>query len=160
MGYLLHVFQPVSLTFASLAIGTGAQATFDPINFSKSFGLALNTTSGSPQYPKEEDVVLSRSNYQQSSTKPYISLMGVRQLATGVLIFTFAYQGKWTEIATILSIIGILVAGTNDVYLSRAGLQGKGVFHALPGAFISTLACGFLFSCACRRADCQNGQER
>ena len=52
------------------------------------------------------------------------------------------------EMATILAIIGIVVAGTDGIYLARAGLKGKGIFHAIPGALISALAWGVLISSA------------
>lgn len=66
--------------------------------------------------------------------------MGVRQLGTGITLLTFAYQGKWTEAATILAIIGIVVAGTDGFFLARAGYGSLGRFHAIPGAEIAALA--------------------
>jgi len=146
MGYLLPLFKVISLTFALLAIGTGAQAIFDPIGFSKSFGLDLGTTSNPSQNSKKDDSFSFKSNHQHAVAQSYIALMGIRQLATGLILLTFAYQGKWMEMATVLAIIGIVVAGTDGVYLARAGLQGKGIFHAIPGALISALACGVLLS--------------
>ena len=66
--------------------------------------------------------------------------MGVRQLATGLTLLTFAYEEKWTEMATILSILGVVVAGTDGYYLARSGERGRAVFHAVPGALIAMLA--------------------
>ena len=71
--------------------------------------------------------------------------MGARQLATGLILLTFAYQHKWTEAATILSIIGIVVAGTDGVYLSRAGAGQLARFHAIPGALIAALAAAVIY---------------
>lgn len=125
MDYLLLVFKFVSVTFALAAVYTGAQATLDPVGFSKSFGLPLNTTST----PRSD-----------GTTRSWISLMGVRQLATGLTLLIFAYQSKWTEMATILSLIGILVAGTDGFHLSRAGERQEARYHAIPGALIAMLA--------------------
>ncbi|DBA86180.1 hypothetical protein WJX77_005830 [Trebouxia sp. C0004] len=72
--------------------------------------------------------------------------MGVRQLATGIILLIFAQQNKWTEMATILAIIGVVVAGTDGVYLSRAGAGNLGRFHAIPGALIAALAGGVIYS--------------
>ncbi|KAL2072108.1 hypothetical protein VTL71DRAFT_11451 [Oculimacula yallundae] len=144
MGYLLPIFQAVSLTFACLAIYTGAQAILSPIGFSKSFGLVITPTSKSTSYKRP--AASSSPPTHHDLTESYIALMGIRQLSTGLILLVFAYQGKWTEMATILSIIGIVVAGTDGVYLCRAGFVGLGVFHALPGACISALACSFLIS--------------
>lgn len=66
--------------------------------------------------------------------------MGVRQLATGLTLFTFAYQGKWNEMATILTILGFVVAGTDGYYLAQTGARGQARFHAIPGALIALLS--------------------
>ena len=71
--------------------------------------------------------------------------MGVRQLATGLTLLAFAYQGKWKEMATILSILGIVVAGTDGACLAQKNL-GKGLFHAGPGACISALSIAVLYN--------------
>jgi len=150
MAYLLPIFKSVSVIFAISAVATGAQAIIDPIGFSKFFGLALSSTStdsvGSPI--DNEDASTSKTTAilrdQRSLTMSYVSLMGVRQLGTGITLLTFAYQNKWTEVATILAIIGVVVAGTDGIYLSRAGVGGR--FHAIPGALIAALACGVIWS--------------
>ena len=152
MAYLLPIFKTVSIIFAISAVATGAQAIVDPISFSRTFGLALSST------PKDsvgssidnEDVITPKTTailrHHRSLTTSYVSLMGVRQLATGITLLTFAYQNKWTEMATILAIIGIVVAGTDGIYLSRAGARQRGIFHAIPGALIAALACGVIRS--------------
>lgn len=116
MPTLLRAFQLVSVTFACLAIGTGVQALFLPLNFSHSFGLPLAHT---------DDVA-------------YVSLMGVRQLCTGLTLLVFAYQRKWKEMGTLLALLGVLVAGTDGLFLARES-AGKGLFHALPGLGIASL---------------------
>lgn len=59
----------------------------------------------------------------------------------------FAYQGKWAEAATILSIIGVVVAGTDGWYIANVGGSvGGGLFHAGPGAAIAALAAAFLWA--------------
>ena len=72
--------------------------------------------------------------------------MGVRQLATGITLLTFAYQTKWTEMANILAILGVVVAGTDGVYLSRFGAGKQAMFHAIPGALIAILAGAVVFT--------------
>lgn len=72
--------------------------------------------------------------------------MGVRQLATGITLLTFAYQRKWTEMATVLSILGIVVAGTDGFYLWRFGATNQAKFHAIPGALIALLAGAVIFT--------------
>ena len=48
--------------------------------------------------------------------------------------------------ATMLSISGIVVAGTDGLYLSRSGARSKGLFHAIPGALIAVLAGAVIFT--------------
>ena len=76
----------------------------------------------------------------------YISLMGVRQFATGSTLLSFVCQNKWAEVAWILIIIGILVARTGGFYLSRAGKMRLGQLHAVPGALIAALSGGVLYA--------------
>lgn len=152
MDYLLPIFKTVSVIFAVSAVATGAQAIVDPIGFSRAFGLALSpiTTDYVGSLIDSKGAVTSRTTEilqnHRSLTMSYISLMGIRQLATGIILLTFAYQKKWTEVATILAIIGIVVAGTDGIYLSRAGGSNVGQFHAIPGAIIAALACGVIYS--------------
>lgn len=72
--------------------------------------------------------------------------MGVRQLATGLTLLVFTYQHKWVEAATILSILGIVVAGTDGIYLARSGAWSMAKFHAIPGALIAALAAAVVFT--------------
>lgn len=155
MDYILPAFKFVSVTFAILAVGTGARAVVDPVGFSKSFGLSLEPTTKDSSVPDTKDngigshdkTKASRSDQQYHSlAKAYSSLMGVRQLGTGITLLTFAYQGKWTEAATILAIIGIVVAGTDGFFLARAGYGSLGRFHAIPGAGIAALAAGAIYA--------------
>ncbi|CAD6585363.1 MAG: hypothetical protein CYPHOPRED_003064 [Cyphobasidiales sp. Tagirdzhanova-0007] len=146
MDYLLPTFKTVSVIFAISAIATGANAIMDPVGFSKFFGLPLSPTNNDEDTSRT--VKMSHSyQCQRNLTMSYISLMGVRQLATGIILLTFAYQNKWTEMATILAIIGIIVAGTDGIYLSRAGVRGF-QFHAIPGTLIALLAVGVIRSTA------------
>lgn len=150
MDYLLPTFIMVSVVFAIAALFTGAQAIVDPVGFSRSFGLPLSTTRIDFTEPAiDQDGASSKaaaiSHYDRSLTMSYVSLMGVRQLATGIILLTFALRSKWTEMATVLLIIGIIVAGTDGIYLSRAGAKGLGQLHAIPGALIAALAAGVLF---------------
>lgn len=138
---LLPSFKAVSLIFAISAVATGAQAIINPIGFSRGFGLVLNSTPN-PSINNENKI----SHSHEILTKSYISLMGVRQIATGIILLTFAYQDKWTEMATILAIIGVVVAGTDGVYLARGGTRNLGLFHAIPGALIAALACFVIYS--------------
>ena len=132
MDFLLPTFQIVSVVFAGAAIVTGTQAMLDPSGFSRSFGLPVTIT-------KESDK-------SKSTATSYVALMGVRQLATGLTLLTFAHQQKWTEMATILSILGVVVAGTDGFYLARSGERGLAMFHAVPGALIAILAGSVVFA--------------
>jgi hypothetical protein len=132
MTFILSAFKLVSVTFAISAVATGVQAIIDPIGFSRSFGLPITDVKDS------ENSKLYKHN--GSPIPSYVSLMGVRQLASGMILLTFAWQGKWIEMATILVILGIVVAGTDGYHLSCSGARSLGVFHALPGALIATLA--------------------
>ena len=131
MNFLLPTFKMVSLVFASASIFTGAQAILDPIGFSRSFGLPIITV---------KDVGKSKVALDGNPSVSYVSLMGVRQLATGITLLTFAYQEKWTEMATILTILGTIVASTDGFYLSCSGARNLAIFHAVPGALIALLA--------------------
>ncbi|KAK4565653.1 hypothetical protein LTR86_003501 [Recurvomyces mirabilis] len=138
--YLPPVFTATAVIFAVLSIFTGAQGIFDPVGFATSFGLPLDysnigksfTTASGPE-KKSQDTTLS-----------YISLMSVRQLFTGIILGVFAYQNKWTEVATMLAVMGFLVAGTDGVFIYHSGKTKGAVFHALPGAVIAGLAIAFL----------------
>lgn len=140
MNSLLPPFKIVSVVFAIAAIVTGTQALLGPIGFSRSFGIPILPV-------KDASTAISGSNKPNDNpTTSYVSLMGVRQLATGITLLTFAYQGKWTEMATILSILGMVVAGTDGWYLSRSGARSQGLFHAIPGGFIAVLAGAVVFT--------------
>lgn len=137
MTYLLPIFKVVSSIFAVSAVGTGVQALIDPVAFSRTFGIPVapvkatskSTTAPSPSGPDSGAATLS-----------YVSLMGIRQLATGLTLITFAYQKKWTEMATILTILGFVVAGTDGYYLAQTGARSQARFHAIPGALIALLS--------------------
>ena len=131
MSFVLPTFKVVSVIFAISAVVTGTQALLNPIGFSSSFGLPITVVRDAHQSKRtavDDPVIL------------YVSLMGVRQLATGFTLLTFASQQKWAEMATILSILGIAVAGTDGFYLSRSGNNKQARFHAIPGALIALLA--------------------
>ena len=138
MNYLLPAFMTVSVVFAVSAVVTGAKAIMHPVAFSRGFGLPLADAAASNRTATAHD--------QRSLTMSYISLMGARQLATGMTLLTFAYQNKWNEMAIILAIIGIVVAGTDGFFLSRAGAGMNGRLHAIPGALIAALAVGVIMS--------------
>ncbi len=150
MDYLLPTFKTVSVMFAISAVATGAQAVVDPVGFSRFFGLPLTVTRSVGSLTDDNDAVMSRPtnilHYDRCLTISYVSLMGVRQLATGIILLIFAHQNKWTEMATILAIIGIVFAGTDGWYPSRAGARKLGRFHAVPGALIAALAGGVIYS--------------
>jgi hypothetical protein len=138
MNFLLPTFKMVSVAFASSAIVTGTQAILDPIGFSRSFGLPITIVKDAD---KSKSTAIS--HFYKPNGNPimsYVSLMGVRQLATGITLLTFACQKKWTEMATILTILGIIVAGTDGFYLSRSGARNVAKLHAIPGALIALLA--------------------
>lgn len=140
MGSLLPAFKFVSLTFATTAVITGIQAILDPAKFSRSFGIPISRSEG--KTPSTTKAGKARPTVPSSDNDgaAYVALMGVRQLATGMTLFTFAYEQKWTEMATILAILGFVVAGTDGIYLARSGDKNKAAFHAVPGALIAILA--------------------
>ena len=147
MEYLLATFKTISVMFAVSAVATGAQSIIDPSGFSRVFGLPLNLIN--TDFINGDDGTPSRTtvlHHRRRLILSYVSLMGVRQLATGIVLLTFAYQGKWTEMATIPAIIGIVVAGTGGVFLSRAGARKLGQLHAIPGELIAALAAGVVYS--------------
>ncbi|KAJ1337844.1 DUF4267 domain-containing protein [Microdochium nivale] len=143
MDYVPAVFKTVSVTFSTLAIWTGANGLFRPAFFAADFGLPVNTTPAAALGGKKAHQPSAADN---PTTRAYIALMGVRQLATGVILATFAAQGKWEEMATILATIGVLVAGIDGYFLaSVAGRPDLGIFHALPGGAIALLSGLFLW---------------
>ncbi|KAK5725939.1 hypothetical protein LTR15_004129 [Elasticomyces elasticus] len=140
MDYIIPTYKWVSVTFAMLSLGTGIQALVDPIGFSKSFGMPLE-----PTLSNDDNNKIGSRSQQYGLAKSYVSLMGVRQLGTGITILIFAYQGKWAEAGTILALIGFLVAGTDGYHLARAGGASKGLFHAIPGACIAGLGAAAVY---------------
>ncbi|KAE9961677.1 hypothetical protein EG328_002078 [Venturia inaequalis] len=101
---LLLTFKAISVTFSLLAISTGLQALLTPFAFSKSFGIPIQTLTNplNPSSSKEK----SSTTDVAAAALAYVSLMGIRQFTTGLTLLVFASQGKWTEMATILSILG------------------------------------------------------
>lgn len=81
MNLLLPIFNTVSVIFAGSAIMTGIQAIVDPVNFSRTSGLPITTL---------QDTATSIPS-SISPTTSYVSLIGVRQLATGITVLTFTY---------------------------------------------------------------------
>lgn len=144
MDYLPHVFKGVGLIFTVAALFTGAQALSDPEAFATSFGLSLKSKSHQYQQGKQRPDDAISSTRLPPATSSYVSLMGVRQFATGVILAAFIYQSKWDEVATILVIIGFLVAGTDGYHLWRAGEAGLAMYHAVPGALIAAISGAFL----------------
>ncbi|KAI8814187.1 hypothetical protein BJ742DRAFT_848930 [Cladochytrium replicatum] len=86
------------------AVVTGIQAVY---SIARSFGIQIQ-----PPKPHDDHVMSGTLIRTQSSASAYVSLMAVRRLATGVLL-TYARQEKWEEIATLLLILGFVVAGTD-----------------------------------------------
>lgn len=119
---LLLLFKGVSLIFATASVFTGTQALLDPIAFSTTFGITI---------PKQHDTPLLRS---------YVTLMAARQLATGISILLLAKQGHFIAIAYILMVAGIVVAGTDGVFIAKNGSRKMGIVHAGPGFVIASLA--------------------
>ena len=144
MDLLQRVFKFVSVTFAVAAVTTGIQAIVDPIGFSRSFGLPVAAQAKANASKTTNASQLQHAN--DGVAMPYVSLMGVRQLATGITLLTFAYQAKWREMATILTILGFVVASTDAFYLARSGAYSKARFHAIPGTLIATLAAAVVFT--------------
>lgn len=146
MIYLLATFKLVSITFTLAALATGAQGVVDPVAFSRTFGLPLpmtNTTNNAnSKAPKAAEASATETSLdkERELARTYASLMGARQLGTGIILATFIYQNKWTEVATVLAVIGFVYAGTDGLFLARAGKTAKALWHALPGALIATLA--------------------
>lgn len=107
MNYLLLIFQAVSIIFALSAVAAGLQSILDPVAFSNFFGLSLNhhppTSAAQPNPDNTAPLTSQRGQQQRALTTSYIALMGVRQLATGVILLVFAVQGKWIEVATVLN---------------------------------------------------------
>lgn len=138
MDLVLPTFKVVSVLFAGSAIVTGIQAILNPVGFSRSFGLPITVVKDTDK--SKSTAIPHIDKAYGNPIESYVSLMGVRQLATGITLLTFVYQRKWTEVATILAIIGIVVAGTDGIYLYRSGTRNLAVFHAVPGALIALLA--------------------
>lgn len=109
-------------TFAAASIITGCTAVRDPSTFADTFGLELPPrSSGFNQFPKEAQTALLE---QQNVTRKYVSLMGVRQLATGLILLTLEWRHQWREAAIVVAISGFVVATTNWPLCGR--LRSKG----------------------------------
>lgn len=85
MAYLLPILASVTSIFSIAFIMMGIQALLSPIGFSRTFGLPFNITH-QPDSPS--------SRHHINVTTSYISLMGIRQLATGLILLPFSYQQK------------------------------------------------------------------
>lgn len=140
MSYVLSIFKVASLIFYVAPVITGLQAIINPTTFAQSFGIPVTSASTL----RNSD---SLTNKPLSSAGSYVSLMGVRQLSTGLTLLMFAYRRKWFEMATILAILGIMVAGTDGIYLAQAGNYSQARFHAIPGAGIALLSAAVVYTC-------------
>ena len=133
MDYILLVFKAVSVTFACFAVATGAHALWSPTGFAASFGI--------PVQPLPNVNVLNGSNQsEEDRATSYVRLLGARQLASGMILLALAGLGEWTEMAVVLSTLGLVVATTDGLILNRSGAGTKGLFHALPGVVMATLS--------------------
>jgi len=139
------MFKTISMIFAVAAVFTGVQAIFYPIAFAKSFGIPVPASLCGSEIRPDRDSSAALQPSSTTFTTSYISLLGVRQLGNGVTLLVFAYLNKWDDIAIILAIIGLLVAGTDGLFLIRSGATQAGLFHAVPGALIATLAAATLY---------------
>ncbi|KAF7930236.1 hypothetical protein EAE99_004429 [Botrytis elliptica] len=119
---LLLLFKSISIIFGVSTVITGIQALLNPITFSKTFGITV---------PKEKDTPILRS---------YITLMATRQLATGTSILLLARIEHYISIAYILMVAGIIVAGTDGVFIAKNGSVKMGIVHAGPGFVIAVVA--------------------
>jgi hypothetical protein len=143
MESLYPVFKAVSVVFAMLAAYTGLRGIMDPVGFSNFFGLPLGPNAPRRSPHSDDSDPQREATYGQthcSLARTYVSLMSVRQLATGIILLIFSLQGKWLEVATILAVVGFLVAGTDGIYISRTGTWAAGAFHAIPGGLIAATA--------------------
>jgi hypothetical protein len=135
---LMSLFKVVTLIFTIAAIFTGLHAIINPTSFATSFGIPLPAKHRKPTAPPAPT--------HDSAAASYVALLGARQLGTGITLLVFAIRGKWIECATILSIIGVVVAGMDGWHIARSGDFGKGVFHAGPGLLIAALAGAVVYS--------------
>jgi hypothetical protein len=142
MNWVLPIFKAVNIIFAISAVGTGVQAIADSRGFSESFGIPISNPVS------QTSSIKNGVEIDATPAASYVALMGARQLGTGLTLLVFAFQRKWVESATILLIIGIIVAGTDGLYLARSGASGKARFHAIPGALIALLAGAVVFTTA------------
>lgn len=139
MDYVLTSFKIISTIFSILAVQTGAHAVLRPASFAESFGLPIDLNVGQKSRGGDQKETLAAQRNIDSGLS-YVTMMGVRQLGTGVIILIFASRGKWMEIATILSVVGLLVATTDAYNLWSARKPGLARFHALPGIAIAAHA--------------------
>ncbi|TLD09702.1 hypothetical protein PspLS_11377 [Pyricularia sp. CBS 133598] len=137
---LINAFKAVCSIFTVAAVLTGTQAIVNPTAFAISFGIPLNQPLKSAKQTAASTTNTTKPPHHDSTASSYIALVGARQLGTGITLLVFAYQGKWVECATILSIIGLVVAGMDGYHIAKNGNLGGGVFHAGPGAAIAALA--------------------
>lgn len=126
--------------FTAAAVFTGIQAIINPTAFVTSFGIPLHQPPQSSKQAVTSRTSTTQSPRHNSAASSYVSLLGACQLGTGITLLVFAYQGKWAECATTLSIIGVVVAGMDGYHIARNGNLGEGLFHAGPGAAIAALA--------------------
>ena len=140
---IMSTFRAVSVIFAVASVATGVQAIINPAGFATSFGIPL-VPHPSPEHAKALKPRATPTAQEAAISSAYIALLGARQLGTGITLLVFAYQGKWVESATILAIIGIVVAGMDGYHIARSGPLASGLFHAIPGALIAALAAATL----------------
>lgn len=139
---LITAFKAVCSIFTAASLLTGTQAIVNPTAFATSFGIPLAQPPESPKQAAASttDTTKPPPPHHDPAASSYVALLGARQLGTGITLLVFACQGKWVECATVLSVIGLVVAGADGYHIAKNGNLGGGVFHAGPGAAIAALA--------------------
>lgn len=125
---LLLIFKPTAFIFSIASIFTGLQSLFRPLHFSRLFGIPIVPSQTTP-------LLLD-----------YISLMGSRQLSTGLATALLLLRGNDVGAGYVLMVAGVVVAGWDGVIIARNGSTRMGIVHAGPGFVIAAIAAGVVWT--------------
>ncbi|KAE9371760.1 hypothetical protein N431DRAFT_545911 [Stipitochalara longipes BDJ] len=126
--YLNRILPPLSSIIGLLAIGGGIQSLLNPLAFSSTLGIPLSTTSSST-----------------SESIPFISLIGARNLSSGLTVLPLLYVEQRKAVG-ILFMCGVVTAVLDAWICAKyGGSEGKAVGHAVMGLAFGAVGAGMVW---------------
>ena len=138
-----NILPPLAQTTATLvgiaATLAGFRSILSPKSFAQSFGLPQSDPQ--PRLQGQDQEVRSQSKSLDSSN-PFIPVVGVRNIATGLSILTFSLQNKSQTTGTVL-LCNLAAMVGDTVICYRLGARGSETSH-LVASMVFALLGGYM----------------